>query len=122
MLKQKLNFQKPIFRKKKTKYFQKKPLKNQIYFKKMKLINLIKVFKWLKLTYRRFKKKNINLRINIKKNLIRTFKSKNARMGKGKGQLKRYTSLHFSVIFGLQKNNSPCRLIKLKKALLYLLK
>ena len=98
MLKRRFLKKNSIFKKKKQINFYIEPACNLIYSTNKSIINLVKITKWLKKTYKRFKKRNIRLYLKFQNNLVRTFKSKNARMGKGKGGLRRYTSQHTSRI------------------------
>lgn len=75
---------------------------------------------------KRFKKKKYYMFINIKNNHFISYKSKNARMGKGKGTLLKANIKHHSNLIGLFQNMSyktrsiiirtmrPCLLTKLK--------
>lgn len=97
---------------KKKKYqsnFTKKNIKNTIFIPKKNLIflknklqiqikKLLFIFKKIK---KRFKKRKLVLFINFKNNFIKSYKSKNARMGKGKGSLKKYSIIHYKRNIGL---------------------
>lgn len=116
MLKFKSSRYTPIFRKKSKKLLTIRPKDGLMYRTNRTIISLVKVSIWLKKTYKRFKKRRVLLYLNYRNNLIRTYKSKNARMGKGKGQLKRYTSLHMSRIIGGTYGNSPLLTQKLRRS------
>lgn len=113
MLKQKYSRKIAIFRKKTNSKFGINLQTGVLYKKKQITINLLKFIKWVKVVSKRFRKRRLYLFINFKNNLARTYKSKNIRMGKGKGQNKLYMSMHKKVNIGFVKNTSPILLRKL---------
>lgn len=122
MLKQRFTKKINIFRKKKIKITKLSLNANTVYQSNRAIFNLVKISMWLKKTYKRFKKRNVCLYINFQNNLIRTYKSKNARMGKGKGQLRRYTIFHMSRVIGRHSTNSALLHRKLRKSFFKTLK
>lgn len=116
MLKKRFTKQAAVFRKKKTIILQTNLKPKSMYRTNYTIINLVKVSLWLKKTYKRFKKRNVILYLNLQNNLIRTYKSKNARMGKGKGQLRRYTISHMSRVLGSTEGNSQLLNRQLRKS------
>lgn len=90
-----LKLKKPIFKKRhnlKLKIFYKCKFKKIIFFKKTNFLELNFLKKKITKLLRLVKKKKIIVYINLKKNHLLTKKSKNSRMGKGKGKFMRYIS------------------------------
>lgn len=69
-------------------------------------INIKQVYSSILKIKKRFKKKKYYLYINCKNNYIQSYKSKNARMGKGKGALVKANIKHNSNVFGMFTNMS----------------
>lgn len=86
-----------------------KPINNWLFFKNKIIISKKKLILLIK-SLRKFTKKNKTKILFVPKvNLIKSFKSKNARMGNGKGQLKK------NIIRNLRRELCIIKKISLKK-------
>lgn len=96
--------------------------KNEVIFSKNKSQFQIKcIVNTLKRLKKKFKKRKLYLYIFLYNNFIKTYKSKNSRMGKGKGSLRKFSIRHESRMIGITKMSPICRSLFLKK-IIYLYK
>lgn len=118
MFKKKLFINRSDFKRKYVRNYSIKPENNWLFLKNKNLLSKKKLIQLVK-SLRKFAKKNkLFVFIYPKSNLVRSFKSKNARMGNGKGQLKKNIVKHDSRVFGRLRNFSIIkRKLFFKKAL-----
>lgn len=75
------------------------------------------VINTLKKLKKKFKKRKLSLFIFLNNNFIRTYKSKNSRMGKGKGSLRKFSIRHESRVIGVTRMSPSCRSVFIKRIL-----